>query len=229
MSVIKGLSSMATRRILADLAARYRAETGREIAMEATGGVSAARRVRDGENVDIVVLASGVTAELEAEGLFVAGSRMDLARSVIAIAVPAGASAPNIADSAAVRAAITQARTISYSTGPSGDHLQALWRDWGMAELMAGKAKQAPPGVPVASVVARGEADLGFQQLSELMDEPGVRILGPLPADIQQETVFTGAIARTSLDPETARDVLNFFASAETAAVKRRFGMEPAG
>ena len=120
------------------------------------------------------------------------------------------------------------ARRICYSTGPSGDHLKALCEKWGLADSVLARALVAPPGVPVASLVANGDADLGFQQLSELIGQPAIEVVGPLPPEIQAVTVFSAGVSVKSSDPEAARALVAFLASAETGPVKRRHGMEPA-
>src|SRR4051794_14731871 len=124
---LTGLSSMATRQILTDLAGAYGQRTGRRVVIQSMGGVEAARRVRAGEPADIIVLASNVMEQLEAEGHLVPGSRMGFARSGIAMAVPAGAFRPSIGDEDSVKQAILEAPRTCYSTGPSGDHLKRLW------------------------------------------------------------------------------------------------------
>ena len=115
-----------------------------------------------------------------------------------------------------------------YSTGPSGDHLKALCEKWDFADSVLARALVAPPGVPVASLVAKGDADLGFQQLSELISQPAIEVVGPLPPEIQAVTVFSAGVSVKSSDPEGARAFVAFLASAETAPTKQRHGMEPA-
>ena len=194
---IVGLSSMATRQILSDLARDYESRNRVRVEFRSMGGVEAAKLVRAGERADVVVLASRVMEGLEAEGHVVKGSRRDLARSEIGIAAPAGAPKPEIGSEQAVKQAVLAARRICYSTGPSGDHLKALCEKWGASDAL-GRALVAPPGVPVASLVASREADLGFQQLSELVDQPGIEIAGPLPPEIQSLTVFSAGICGAS-------------------------------
>lgn len=223
-----GLSSMATRRILADLARDYEAREGVQVEIRSMGGVEAAKLVRTGEAADVVVLASKVMGALEAEGHLVKGSIRGFARSEIAVAVPAGSARPNVETAEAVRQAMTQARRLCYSTGPSGDHLKALCETWGLSGTVLKRALVAPPGVPVASLVARGEADLGFQQLSELIGQPGVEIAGLLPPEIQAVTLFSAGVSSRSADPAAAGALVAFLASAETGDVKRRHGMAPA-
>lgn len=223
---ITGISSMATRQILSALSKSYEEKTGKSVAIEAMGGVDAARAVREGQPTDIVILASDVMARLETEGFIVSGSITGIARSGMAIAVRAGTPHPDIASAASVKLAISAAQRIGYSTGPSGDHLLQLCETWGL--LDSGRMVKAPPGVPVASLVAQGQADLGFQQLSELIHVPGIEIVGPLPPEIQAVTVFAAGIAATSKQPEEARALISFLASQDTAIVKRDQGMDAA-
>jgi molybdate transport system substrate-binding protein len=218
------LSSMATRRILAVLLEGVHERTGITVDLKAMGGVDAANRVREGAEADIVLLAGGAMRKLAEEGHLIAASLTPFALSGMAIAIPAAAPVPDLSTGAAVRAAMLAGR-VGYSTGPSGDHLKALWQGWGIAEAMAERAVQAPPGVPVASLVASGKADLGVQQLSELLGQPGIAIAGPLPAEIQSTTVFTAGIASASRHPEAAGRLLGLLSAPETAPVKARFGM----
>ena len=220
-----GLSSMATRRILTDLAREYERRYRVKVEIRSMGGVEAAKLARAREAMDIVVLASKVMGALEAEGHLAKGDTRDFARSEIGIAVRAGVRPPSVADEEAVKQAILDARKICYSTGPSGDHLKALCEKWGVPLM---RALVAPPGVPVATLVANGDADLGFQQLSELIDQPGIEIAGPLPPEIQAVTVFSAGISTMSQDPEGAREFVAYLASSETADAKRHHGMEPA-
>ena len=220
---------MATRRLLADLVAAFAATSpDSEVLVESVGGVDAAKRIAAGEAFDGVVLASGAIDTLSAQGHVVAGSRVDLVRSPMAAAIPAGAARPSIETEEAVRQAVLSARHIGYSTGPSGDHLLVLFDRWGVGAVVKDRLVQARPGIPVASLVASGEADLGFQQLSELLNVGGIEILGRLPEAIQGTTTFSGGIARASTQVERMREVLAFMASPAVASIKRTHGMEPA-
>jgi molybdate transport system substrate-binding protein len=169
-----------------------------------------------------------VMASLEAEGHIVNHSIRGFARSEIAVAVRAGSARPNLESVAAVRQAMTEARRLCYSTGPSGDRVKALCETWGLSDTVLKRALLAPPGVPVASLIARGDADLGFQQLSELIGQPGIEIAGPLPPEIQAVTVFSAGVASQSADAAAASAFIAFLASAETGETKRRHGMAPA-
>jgi molybdate transport system substrate-binding protein len=226
-TTIAGISSMATRLILAELTRRYEAATGVRAAIEAMGGVDAAKKVREGEATDIVILASGPMAKLEAEGHLVAGSVKGFTRSAMAIACRDDGPEPDISSEAAVKAAVLGADKVCYSTGPSGDHLLQLCAKWGIAADDPRLVK-APPGVPVGTLVARREADLGFQQLSELIHVEGIVVLGRLPPEIQNVTVFAAGVAATSSQPDETAALIAYLASPETAPVKQAEGMEPA-
>ncbi|MBV9114767.1 MAG: substrate-binding domain-containing protein, partial [Hyphomicrobiales bacterium] len=226
-SDLAGISSMATRQILAELAASFERQSGWRVAITSIGGVEAARRVRAGDPIDIVVLAANVMEELEGSGYLIAGSRAGFARSSIAIAVRAGEEPARIDGAEALKQAVLKARKIAYSTGPSGDHLKRLFALWGIADAISARLVQAQPGIPVGSLLAKREADLGFQQLSKLLHLPGIDIIGLLPPEIQNETVFSAAIASRSSKPDQARALIEFLASPDTAATKRRHGLEP--
>lgn len=225
---ITGISSMATRSVLAELTAAYTTRTGREVDIESVGGVDAARRVRAGEVFDTVFLAADAIDKLIASGHALAGSRVDLVRSAVAVAVRAGAPRPDLGSEAAVKHAVRSAHSISYSTGPSGVYLTQLFERWGIADEIRRRLVQAPPGVPVGLLVARGEVELGFQQLSELMHLDGITVVGTLPPAIAFITTFSGAVCMASAQPDAARELLAFLAAPEAAAAKRRHGMDPA-
>lgn len=219
---------MATRQVLAELTAGFEQATGHRASIEAVGGVDAAQRVRAGEAFDVVVLAADAIAKLLAAGCIVPGSVVDLVHSGVAVAVPAGAPQPDIGSEDAVRQAVLAARSISYSTGPSGVALAKLFERWGIAGEIAGRMVQAPPGVPVGSLVAKGEVALGFQQLSELLHVQGIAIVGPLPPAIQITTTFSAGIGAQSQQADAARELLAYMASPQAADAKRKQGMDPA-
>lgn len=225
---IRMLSSMATREMLTDLVDLHVQVTGQAVRLESAGGVDVARRVREGESVDVVVLASGAIDGLIDAGRLDRSSRVALARSGIGMAVRAGAPHPDTGCAPALRQAVLAARTLGYSTGPSGTYLAALFERWGIADEIAPRIVQAPPGIPVATLVAQGQVELGFQQLSELIHVPGIDVLGPLPDEIQSITVFCAAVATGCDRPQSARALLDFLASPDATPSIRAQGMEPA-
>ena len=225
---ITGISSMATRQVLAELADAYARSSGSEVAIESVGGVDAARRVQAGEAFDLVVLASDAIDRLIGSGHVVAGSRVDLMRSPVAIAVRASAPRPDVGSEAALRQAVEAARRIGYSTGPSGTHLARLFERWGLADRIRDRIVQPPPGVPVGGLVARGEIELGFQQLSELMHLEGIDVIGTLPPGCDFITIFSAGVCATATQSDAARAMLDFMSSPAADEAKRRHGMEPA-
>jgi molybdate transport system substrate-binding protein len=227
-AALKIISSIATSAVLAELGAQYRLATGQAVSAETAGGVDVARRVEAGEALDIVVLAANVIDQLIGKGRLVAGSRVDLARSGVAVAVRAGTARPDIGSEEAVRGAVLAARKVAYSTGPSGIYLEKLFARWGIADEIRPRLVVAPPGTPVGTLLARGAAELGFQQLSELIHLPGIDLLGTLPAAIQLMTTFSAGLSVTSQRTDDARALLAFMNAPAAEAVKRRNGMQPA-
>jgi len=224
---LTGISSMATRQLLAELTQAYAQRSGQVVQIESVGGVDAAKRVQAGEVFDLVVLASDAMAKLIAAGHLRSESLIALVHSGVAVAVRAGAEMPDISSEDAVRQAVLDAPTLSYSTGPSGVALAQLFERWGIAELIKTCLVTAPPGVPVGSLVAKGEVALGFQQLSELIHVPGITVLGPLPDAIQITTTFSAAMTSTCTRPAEVQAFLDFMASSEVVALKLKQGMAP--
>ncbi len=228
MTALKGISSMATRQVLNELAQACEQRSGQAVDVESVGGVDAARRVAAGEAFDFVVLAADAIDKLIASGQVLAGSRVDLVDSGVAIAVRAGAPRPDVCSEQALKRAVLAASSVGYSTGPSGVALVKLFERWGIAAELQGRLVQAPPGIPVGSLVARGEVALGFQQLSELIHLQGIDVIGPMPAAVQINTTFSGGICAKSSRPDAVRAMLAFMASPDAEEAKRRNGMAPA-
>lgn len=233
---MKAISSMATRRVLAELNEAAVAAGHASLDIESVGGVTAAERVSAGEQFDLVFLAHDALQRLAVEGHVVAQSLTPLVVSQVAVAIPAESDEPAVHpggraffDANGVRAVLLGASRIGYSTGPSGVALVEMIDGWGLRDELGERLTQARPGTPVARALAEGEVDLGFQQLSELVGQPGVRILGVLPADCAIDTVFSGAIATTAANPVAARRVLSYFASDAVAGIKAKHNFaEPA-
>ncbi len=219
---------MATRAMLAELAQICAAECGMQVQFESVGGVDAARRVRDGEAFDVVVLAADAIDKLIAAGSVLHDSRVDLVVSKTVVAAPAARPPVDVSSEQALRKAVLDAPTIGYSTGPSGTAVVALLQRWGVFDVVRERLVQAPAGVPVGRLLAQGQAALGFQQTSELMGLTGVRVLGELPAGCEIVTRFTAGVCMASLQQQAARALIACLASPQTTALKRAHGMEPA-
>ena len=227
-TAIRAISSMATRQVLAELVATFEQRYGVPVVVESVGGVDAARRIDAGEAFDLAILASDTIDRLVRNGRLLPGSRVDLVHSGVAVAVRSGAAQPDISTEPAMRHAVLSAKSIGYSTGPSGVALIGLFERWGIAGQIQDRLFQAPAGVPVGSLVARGEVELGFQQLSELIHIAGIDVVGPLPAAVQITTTFSAGVCVNSQQADQVRDLIAFLNSADAAPVKRRQGMEPA-
>ena len=224
---IKFITSMATKGLLVELAKQFADTASHAVHVESVGGIDAARRVQEGADFDAVVLAAEAIDKLIASGHALAG-RVDLVRSEVAVAVREGAARPAIDSEDALKQAVLAARSIGYSTGPSGVQLLRLFERWGIQDQLQGRLVQAPPGLPVGTLIAQGQAELGFQQLGELLWLPGITVLGPLPAAARIVTVFSAAVCRASAQPQAVRTLLALGTSPRAAAAKQRHGMEPA-
>ena len=225
---VAGISSMAMRHVLVELCEDHARHSGRPVSITAVGGVDAIRRMRAGEAFDFAVLAADAIEDLTRSGHLDATTRVDLARSGVAVAVAAGTPKPNVTTEDALREAVLAARSIGCSTGPSGLHLARLLERWGIADIVAPRIVQAQPGVPVGTLVARRDVELGFQQHSELLHVPGIDVVGMLPPAVDAITVFTAAACSATCDSAAVRALLAFFAAPAADAAKRRHGMMPA-
>lgn len=224
---LKGISSMATRALLRDLTTGFRALGDVDVAFESVGGVDAAKRVSAGEAFDIVALAADAIDKLAAAGHVDGSSKVDFAKSVVALAVRAGRPKPPLTSSSDLRAALLSAGRIGYSTGPSGTALLKLFENWGIARELTDNLVQAPPGVPVGKLLADGKIDIAFQQNSELIGIGGIDIVGALPEDCRIVTIFSAARAATSREPAGVSAFLGYLASPATARTIIRHAMMP--
>ncbi len=188
-------------------------------------------RLARGELADVVILDGGAADELGKRGLVRADSKTELARSLIGMVVREGAAKPDIGGVEAFRDTLLAAKSIAYSDSGSGTYLSTkLFARLGVAEQIAGKSRKVrgpPSGEPVAAVVARGEAEIGFQQVSELIHVPGISFVGTIPAELQPMFTFAGALASTVRQPEAAAALLRFLASPEAASVIVKAGLAP--
>ncbi|MER5866230.1 substrate-binding domain-containing protein [Kitasatospora sp. NPDC002040] len=222
------MSSMATRPILAELARHLAEDHGTRLDATAAGGVEIARRVRGGAGADLLVLAEDALADLAAEGHVRADTVRPLWISQVVAAVPAGAAIPVFGTEADLAAAVRTAGRIAYSTGPSGSALLGLLGRLDLLESVQDRLVQAPPGVPVGSLLASGAAELAFQQHSELLGLPGVRVLGPLPGASAISSVFAAGVLSSSGQPGRATHVLDLFGSDRASAIAGAHGMTAA-
>ena len=189
-------------------------------------------RLARGEAADVVILDGGAADALVSRGLARADGKVTLARSLIGMVVPAGAAKPDIGSVESFKAALLAARSIAYSDSGSGTYLSTrLFATLGIADAVLPKSRKVrgpPSGEPVAAVVARGEAEIGFQQVSELLHTAGVDYVGTIPAELQPGFTFAGALTRSAQDTEAASALLRFLISPEAAPVITKAGLAPA-
>jgi molybdate transport system substrate-binding protein len=191
-----------------------------------TGAESIPNRLRRGEAVDVVIVADDALDQLIRDGLVRDGSKVALARSAIGMAVRAGAPVPDIGSVDALRRTLLQAKSIAYSASVSGDYLSTeLFQSLGIADQVLPKSRRIERE-RVGSVVARGEAEIGFQQKSELLPVPGIYYVGPLPPEVQRITVFSAGIAVGAKNPDAGRTLIQFLSSPGAIPAIQRSGME---
>ena len=193
-----------------------------------TGENSLSNRLKRGEVVDIVIVADGLQRQFIADGVVLAEGCLPVARSVIGMAVRAGAPKPDIGSVDALRRTLLQAKSIGYSASVSGQYLTTeLVQRMGIADQVLGKSRLVGGGERVGAVVARGELEIGFQQISELLPVPGIAHITPLPPELQKVSVFSAGVAASSADAALARAVIQFLASREAASAITQSGLEP--
>lgn len=224
---IKVIASAAVKDAVLDLIPAFEKSSGHKVTTIWAGTEAITKRISGGEVVDIVLIAAPNIDKLISEGKLVAGSRADVAKSGIGVAVRAGLPKPDISSGEAVKQTVLAAKSVAYSSGPSGFYLADLFKRMGITDQIKDKVKQTPSGVQVGEVVARGEADLGFQQVSELLHLKGIHYLGPLPADIQHITVFSAGLHTAATAPDAAKALVKFLTGAEAGPIIRKTGMEP--
>ncbi|HEY7247322.1 MAG TPA: substrate-binding domain-containing protein [Xanthobacteraceae bacterium] len=224
---IKVIASGGLKAAYVELVPMFQRESGKKVETVFAGSADIMKRVRAGEAFDLIIMPGTFIDELTGSGKIAAGSRVDLAKSGIGVAVRAGTSKPDISSGEALERALLAAKSIAYSSSASGIYLAGLFRRMGIADALEPKIRQSPPGTPVGDLIARGEVEIGFQQVSELLPIAGIDYLGPLPPDIQHFTVFAGALHVSAAGPEGAKALMRFIASPAAAPAIRKSGMEP--
>jgi molybdate transport system substrate-binding protein len=208
------------------LVPRFEKEGGHKVTTTWAGTADVMKRMKAGEVFDAVILASNSLEELIDTGKLMAGSRADVARSLVGVAVRAGAPKPDISSPEALKKTLLAAKSIGISTGPSGVYLTGLFDKMGILAELKAKFRTPPSGAAIGELVAKGEAELGFQQVSELIHYPGIQYVGPLPAAVQQTTVFAGGVHTGAREPDAARDFLRFLSAPEHAALLQKHGLD---
>jgi molybdate transport system substrate-binding protein len=224
---IKVMALAAVKEAYLELVPQFEQSSKHKVVTIWSGTADMMKRLKAGETVDLVIMAANSLDELTQLGKIVPGTRVDLAKSRVGVAVRAGTPKPDISSGDAVKRALLSAKSIGYSTGTSGVYLDGLFQRMGIADQLKPKLKQPPSGASVGEMIARGEVEIGFQQISELIHVAGIDFLGPLPPDIQQISVFSSGIHTGATEPGAARELVRFLTSPAAVTVMKKNGLEP--
>lgn len=217
----------AVKEALVEVAARFEKDIGRRVSLSWGGSESIVKRVADGEVFDVVVNTADGVDRMASSGKLVNGSRIDFSRSAVAVALRSGLPRPDVSSVSGLKKSLLEAQSIAISSGPSGRYLEQLFQKLGVADQIKQKIKQPPSGVQIGDMLARGEVDLGFQQVSELMQAKGFQYLGPLPAELQNYTVWAAGVHSSAPQLDAARAFSSALRALESGDAIRKSGMEP--
>jgi molybdate transport system substrate-binding protein len=223
-AAITMIASNAMREPCGELLPAFERRSGCTVAVSWGGTLDIVRRVESGESADIVIIPAARIDDLIAKHLI--ASRTDLVRSGVGVAVKAGVPKPDVSRVAALKTALQSAQSIVLSSGPSSLYLPTLFERLGIAGEVKPKIIQIAPGLGVGATLARGEGEIGFTQVSELVSVKGIQYLGPLPAEVQHYTVFSAGLRAGA--PDTARRLIRFLTAADAVPALTSYGMEPA-
>jgi molybdate transport system substrate-binding protein len=225
---IRVLATAAVQEIYNELGPQFENASGHKLVTTWAGTVDVVKKIGAGESFDLVLVAANSLDELAKMGRFGPGSITGIAKSGIGVAVPAGAKKPDLSSGDALKRTLLSAKSIAYSTGPSGVYMAGLIQKMGIADELKPRIKIVPPGSLVGEVVARGEADIGFQQTQEFLSVKGIQFVGPLPPDVQVMTLFSGGIPVNAKEIDGARALVKFMTAPAATPVIKKTGMEPA-
>jgi molybdate transport system substrate-binding protein len=226
-AIIEVLSTQAPQQACRELATQFESATGYQVKAAFTGTLNVQKRLAAGEGFDLLIMAAPAIDEQIRLGRVRGGSRVDLARSGVGVAVRKGAPRPDIGSVEGFRKTLLAARSIGYSTGPSGDYMAGLFERLGVARAIEGKLRRTPSGVFVGGLIESGEAEIGFQQTSELLHFRGIDYVGTLPDALQHMTVFSAGIHVGAKHADAARALVEFLTAPAAAPLIRKHGLEP--
>ena len=222
---ISVLSSIATREAYNELVPQFERASGHRVKTTWAGTTDIMKRMAAGETYDLVLISSSEMDTLKQQGKIV--SRTDLARCGIGVAVRAGAPKPDISSGDALKRTLLAAKTVGYTSGPSGVYMAKLIERMGIAAQVQPKHRGVPSGGTIGTIVASGEAEIGFQQVSELVHIKGIDYIGPLPPDVQHVTVFAAGLHAGAKQPEAAKALVDFLTAPAAKAVYEKNGLQP--
>jgi molybdate transport system substrate-binding protein len=224
---IKVLSTQATEEAYKELVAQFEKGSAHKVSTIFTGTLDVQKRLAGGETYDLVIMAGPAIDEQIKLGKIAAGSRVDLAKSAVGAGVKAGAPKPDISTVDALKKTLLAAKSVGYSTGPSGVYILTMFEKLGVAAEVKPKLTQTPTGVFVGTIVANGTVEIGFQQVSEMSQFPGVDDVGPLPASVQQITVFSAGTHTAAKETQAAKALVTFLSAPAAAPAYKKRGLDP--
>lgn len=227
MSEITVMASLAFKAAYLELVPQFEKETGHAVTNLWAASVDMRSRLKGGEVVDLIIMSRQAIEELVPFNAIAPDGITNLARAGVGVAVKAGAPRPDISTPDALKKTLLAAKSVAYSTGPSGVYLAKLFERMGIADEIAGKLKRIKDE-PTGALVARGEAEIGFQQKSELLPVKGIDYIGPLPAEVQNVTVFSVGLHAKAPQPEAAKALVQFLTAPAAKPIIEKAGMEPA-
>ncbi len=222
---LKVLASGAVKEAYAELVPQFEKASGTKVTITWAGTVDIKKKVEAGEPYDVIIIAAPEMDAFTKAGKIADGSTVDLVKSGVGIAIKPGTPKPDLSSGEGVKKALLAAKSVGYSTGPSGAYMVSLFEKMGIADQV--KAKITQPGVPVAGLIRSGDAEIGFQQVSELIHEPGIEFLGPIPNDVQQITTFSGGITPGSKETDAAKALQTFLTAKERTDTLKKHGLSP--
>ena len=228
MAEIKVLSSIATKEAYLELVPQFEQTSGHKVATTWSGTTAIMQKMAAGERYDLVIISSTELEDLIRQGKVISGSRIDLAKSGIGAAVRSGAPKPDISSAEALKKALLAAKTVGYTSGPSGVYMGSLVERMGIADEVKAKFRSVPSGGTIGTIVASGDCEIGFQQISELVHIPGVTYIGPLPADVQRVTIFSCGVQIGAPQPDAAEALVAFLSTPAARGVMQKHGLETA-
>jgi molybdate transport system substrate-binding protein len=226
MSDIKVLSSIAPKEAYLELVPQFEKASGHTVSTTWSGTTAMMKQLAAGEQYDLVMISATELDELIKQGKIVPGTRVDIAKSGIGIAVRKGAPRPDVSSPDALKKTLLAAKTVGYTSGPSGVYMGQLVERMGIAPQVKEKFKSVPSGGTIGTIVASGDCEIGFQQVSELVHIPGVDFIGPLPAEVQRVTVFSSGIQVGAAQPDAAKALVTFLTTSAAKGVIKKHGLE---
>jgi molybdate transport system substrate-binding protein len=224
---IRVISTQATEPAYQELVAQFEKSTGHKVTTVFSGTLNVQKRLADGEAYDLIIMGSDALEDQIKRGKAVAGSRINFAKSGVGVAVRKGAAKPDISSVEAFKNSLLSAKSLGYSTGPSGLHMLGVFEKLGISSEIKGKLKQTPSGVFVGTLIASGQTEIGFQQIPELIHFEGLDYVGPLPGNLQNITTFATAIHAGAKQADAAKALVQFITAPTAASVIRKHGLEP--